>query len=58
MSLVDIRLSLGSLVGDSYSWLCDPAMGGGALNLFGAHLADLVHFLLDEKVSQDFLTPN
>ena len=28
-----------------YSWLCDSAMGGGALSLLGSNLIDLLHYL-------------
>ena len=41
----DVRVDAGSLVGERYSWLCDDAMGGGVLNLFGAHAIDLVSWL-------------
>lgn len=43
--LVDIRVQMGSLLHDKYDWLCDAAMGGGALNLIGSHVIDVVSFL-------------
>ena len=51
-SLIDVRLSTGPLIGRSYSWLCDDAMGGGVLNLFGAHIVDLLTFLTGRKVAR------
>ena len=48
-SLVDVRLSMRPLVGRSYDWLCDSAMGGGLLNLLGGHVVDLVHFLTGRR---------
>lgn len=45
VSLVDIRVQMGSLLHDQYDWLCDAAMGGGALNLIGSHVIDVVSFL-------------
>lgn len=47
--LVDIRVQLGSIFPDNYDWMCDAAMGGGALNLVGSHVVDLVHFLLQQQ---------
>lgn len=49
ISLVDIRVQLGSLFPDKYDWMCDASMGGGALNLVGSHVVDLVSFLLQER---------
>ena len=40
---------MGSLLHDSYDWLCDSAMGGGALNLIGSHVIDLVTFLTGQR---------
>lgn len=45
VALVDIRVQMGSLLHDQFDWLCDAAMGGGALNLIGSHVIDLVSFL-------------
>lgn len=45
--LVDIRVQMGSLLHDKFDWLCDSTMGGGALNLIGSHVIDLVSFLFD-----------
>ena len=45
----DVRIDTGSLVGERYSWLCDDAMGGGVLNLFGAHAIDLVSWLTGQR---------
>ena len=41
----DVRINMGSLVGKSYSWLCDDNMGGGCLNIFGAQIVDLLFYL-------------
>lgn len=43
--LVDIRVQMGSLLHDKFDWLCDATMGGGALNLIGSQVVDLVSFL-------------
>lgn len=45
VTLVDVRVQMGSLLHDHYDWLCDAAMGGGALNLIGSHVIDVVSFL-------------
>ena len=40
------HVRMGSLLQEEdYSWKCEPSMGGGALNMVGAHLIDLVTFL-------------
>lgn len=49
ISLVDIRVQMGSLLHDKFDWLCDSAMGGGALNLIGSHVIDLVSFLIGQR---------
>lgn len=49
ISLIDIRVQLGSLFPDKFDWMCDAAMGGGALNLVGSHVVDLVSFLLNQN---------
>uniref|UniRef100_A0A336MT20 CSON000849 protein n=1 Tax=Culicoides sonorensis TaxID=179676 RepID=A0A336MT20_CULSO len=49
ISLIDIRVRMGSLLHSKYDWLCDSTMGGGILNLVGSHVIDLVSFLTDKK---------
>lgn len=44
--VMEAHVRMGSLIQDeAYSWKCEPSMGGGALNMVGAHLIDLVTFL-------------
>jgi len=52
ISLVDMRISCGSLLDPEYSWLCDAGMGGGVLSLLGSHLLDLVSFLQLGRVTR------
>lgn len=47
-SVTDIRVEMGSLLREKFDWLCDATMGGGALNLIGSHLIDLVSFLMEK----------
>lgn len=49
ISLIDVRVRMGTLLHSKYDWLCDSTMGGGALNLIGSHVIDLVSFLTDKK---------
>lgn len=49
ISLIDIRVQMGSLLHEQFDWLCDAAMGGGALNLIGSHVIDLVSFLINRR---------
>lgn len=44
----DVRVEMGSLLRDRFDWLCDATMGGGALNLIGSHVIDLVSFLMEK----------
>ena len=44
--VMEAHVRMGSLIQDEdYSWKCESSMGGGALNIVGAHLIDLVTFL-------------
>ncbi|XP_052866983.1 glucose-fructose oxidoreductase domain-containing protein 1 [Anopheles cruzii] len=49
LSLIDVKVRMGSLFRTRYDWLCDETMGGGALNLVGSHVIDLVKFLTERK---------
>ncbi|CAH1372274.1 hypothetical protein MTP99_013773 [Tenebrio molitor] len=51
ITLIDIRIQSGSLFvdNDSFDWKCDDIMGGGALNLIGSHVVDLVTFLTGHR---------
>ncbi|XP_030384276.1 glucose-fructose oxidoreductase domain-containing protein 1 [Scaptodrosophila lebanonensis] len=46
--LVDVRVQMGTLFPEKFNWMCDAAMGGGALNLVGS-VVDLVSFLLQQQ---------
>lgn len=48
ISLIDVRVRMGSLLHSKYDWLCD-SMGGGTLNLIGSHVIDLVSFLTERR---------
>lgn len=49
ITLIDVRVQMGSLFPDTFDWSCDAAMGGGVLNLVGSHVVDLVSFLLSQR---------
>lgn len=48
ISLIDVRVQMGSLLHNKYDWLCDATMGGGILNLLGSHIIDLITFLTNK----------
>ncbi|KFB49474.1 AGAP008097-PA-like protein [Anopheles sinensis] len=49
-TLIDVKVRMGPLFNRKrYDWLCDESMGGGALNLVGSHVIDLVKFLTERK---------
>uniref|UniRef100_A0A1B0A996 GFO/IDH/MocA-like oxidoreductase domain-containing protein n=1 Tax=Glossina pallidipes TaxID=7398 RepID=A0A1B0A996_GLOPL len=50
ISLINVRVQLGTVFPDKYDWMCDAAMVGGALHLVGSHVIDLVSFLLKQTV--------
>ncbi len=40
---IDVNMEMCSLIGnESYSWKCDPSLGGGVLNLVGSHVIGAV----------------
>lgn len=49
ITVCDVRVQMGSLLHDTYDWLCDNTMGGGVLTLVGSHVIDLVSHLLSQK---------
>lgn len=49
LTLLDIRVQMGSLLHDKYDWLCDDTMGGGTLSMVGSHVIDLVTFLTGQR---------
>nr|CAD7432503.1 unnamed protein product [Timema monikensis] len=49
ITVCDVRVQMGSLLHDSYDWLCDDTMGGGVLTLVGSHVIDLVSHLTGQR---------
>ncbi|XP_034941298.1 glucose-fructose oxidoreductase domain-containing protein 2 [Chelonus insularis] len=52
VTVIDIRVQMGSLLRNGYDWLCDDTMGGGILALVGSHVIDLIFHLLNQKASR------
>ncbi|XP_015110603.1 glucose-fructose oxidoreductase domain-containing protein 2 [Diachasma alloeum] len=52
VTIVDIRVQMGSLLRNGYDWLCDDTMGGGILALVGSHVIDLIFHLINQKASR------
>ncbi|XP_033209406.1 glucose-fructose oxidoreductase domain-containing protein 1 [Belonocnema kinseyi] len=52
VTVIDIRVQMGSLLHEGYDWLCDDTMGGGILALVGSHVIDLVHHLTGQRASR------
>ena len=56
---MEAHVRMGSLIQDEpYSWKCEASMGGGALNMVGAHLIDLVTFLSGQHALKAHATLN
>ena len=47
----EVRVHCGSLLKDSFDWLCDSFMGGGVLNIYGSVFVDLICFLLNKRAT-------
>lgn len=45
----DCRIGVESLLGSSYDWMCDQAMGGGVLTKYGSHIIDLISYLTNQQ---------
>ncbi|XP_063222860.1 glucose-fructose oxidoreductase domain-containing protein 2 isoform X1 [Bacillus rossius redtenbacheri] len=52
ITVCDVRVQMGSLLHDSYDWLCDATMGGGILTLVGSHVIDLVSHLTEQRAER------
>ena len=53
LHVIEGRVTMGSLIRhESYSWKCDPSMGGGAMNILGSHLIDLVTFVSKQQAKR------
>lgn len=49
VSVIDVRIQMGSLFSNKFDWMCDSSMGGGALHLIGSHVIDMVTFLIGKR---------
>ncbi|XP_012273485.1 glucose-fructose oxidoreductase domain-containing protein 2 isoform X2 [Orussus abietinus] len=52
VTVIDIRVQMGTMLHDDYDWLCDETMGGGILALVGTHVIDLIFHLVKQRVSR------
>ena len=53
LHVIEARVTMGSLIRqESYSWKCDPSMGGGVVNILGSHLIDLVSFISKQQAKR------
>ena len=51
--IVEARVQMGSLIqSESFSWKCDPSMGGGVLNMLGSQIVDLVLYVTGAKAER------
>ncbi|KAK2580778.1 hypothetical protein KPH14_011513 [Odynerus spinipes] len=49
ITVIEIRVHMGSLLHNGYDWLCDDTMGGGILALVGSHVIDLIFHLIGQR---------
>lgn len=52
VTVIDIRVQMGSLLNNGYNWLCDDTMGGGILALVGSHVIDLIFHLIGQRATR------
>lgn len=53
LHVIEARVTMGSLIRqESYSWKCDPSMGGGVVNMLGSHIIDLVSFVSKQQAKK------
>ncbi|KYM92856.1 PREDICTED: glucose-fructose oxidoreductase domain-containing protein 1 [Atta cephalotes] len=52
VTVIEIRVHMGSLLHNGYDWLCDDTMGGGILALVGSHVIDLIFHLMGQRASR------
>ena len=53
MLAAEVHVVMGSLIGsEPYGWKCESEMGGGLLNIIGAHIIDMLSFLTDQKATE------
>ncbi|KAL6432528.1 hypothetical protein ACFW04_006832 [Cataglyphis niger] len=52
VTVIEVRILMGSLLRKEYDWLCDDTMGGGILALVGSHVIDLIFHLMGQRASK------
>jgi len=52
INLIEVQLRMGTLLHDTYDWLCDEKMGGGALTMVGSHVIDLISHLTGQRATK------
>lgn len=52
LTLIDVQVRMGTLLHDTYDWLCDSTMGGGTVTMVGSHVIDLITHLTGQKAKR------
>ncbi|KAI1889988.1 hypothetical protein AGOR_G00168580 [Albula goreensis] len=52
VQVCDARVYWGSLLSDTYSWICDELMGGGGLHTMGSYIVDLLSHLTGRRATR------
>ncbi|XP_055686724.1 glucose-fructose oxidoreductase domain-containing protein 1 [Lutzomyia longipalpis] len=52
ISLIQVRVQMGTLLRDKFDWICDATMGGGVVNLIGSHVIDVITFLTGQRATR------
>ncbi|KAK6480124.1 glucose-fructose oxidoreductase domain-containing protein 2-like [Huso huso] len=48
----DVRVYWGSLLSNTYNWICDELMGGGGLHTMGSYIVDLLSHLTGQRAQK------
>ncbi|MBN3279176.1 GFOD2 protein, partial [Polyodon spathula] len=48
----DVRVYWGSLLSNTYNWICDELMGGGGLHTMGSYIVDLLSHLTGQRAEK------
>ncbi|KAL8602915.1 hypothetical protein ACOMHN_062610 [Nucella lapillus] len=49
INVCEVKVHFSINYSDRFDWMCDEMMGGGALNLYGSNIIDLVSFLTGQR---------
>lgn len=52
VDVCEVKVHFGATFSDQFDWMCDEMMGGGALNLYGSNIIDVLTFLTGQRATR------